>query len=217
MKKMTFIILSLMLLTGCTASYNLRVDNDNFSENINSSFNYKNLSIEELSTLSSFDHYDTDAFYKDSDEKLNKSITYDGNKANININYDYTKDNFDNSYLINNCFDGHVFLYDDNYYYIELIGDFSCQYASSIDINIITDYMVVDTNAVKKKNKYTWTLTDDNNKDVNMYIKINKHIANDNSKGNSWIKSLRIAGFIILIILSVLAYLLYRKKNSDEI
>ena len=110
------------------------------NESVSSSFNYKELELEEKHSLSSFEVSDINAFYKDSDDIFNKNITYDDNKVNINIDYDYTAYNFDNAYLINTCFDGHVFVSDDKYYYIELMGDFSCQYASSIDINIITNF-----------------------------------------------------------------------------
>lgn len=217
MKRVICILLLLVILTGCKASYDLEIDDIFFNESVNSSFNYKELELEEKDSLSSFEVSDINAFYKDSDDIFNKNITYDDNKVNINIDYDYTAYNFDNAYLINTCFDGHVFVSDDKYYYIELMGDFSCQYASSIDINIITNYIVLDTNAVKKGNKYTWTLTDNNNSDVNMYIKIDKYNVNNDLNSNSWMKVIKIIGFVILIILSIIAYLLYKKKNSDEI
>ena len=84
------------------------------------------------------------------------------------------------------------------------MGDFSCQYASSIDINIITNYIVLDTNAVKKGNKYTWTLTGNNNSDVNMYIKIDKYNVNNDLNSNSWMKVIKIIGFVILVVFHLL-------------
>lgn len=218
MKKVIYIIILLTLIMPieCKASYNLEINDNLFKESINYTFNPNDMSIEETLNIEDINHYDMPAFYRDSYDSLNKSVTYRGNKVNIDINYDYTSDNFDNAYFLNLCFDNHIFDSESDYYYIELVGNFSCLYAPSVDINIITDYMVIDTNAVKKGNKYTWTLTDDNSRDVNMYIKIDKYKDNSSSS-NKFLKGFRIVGLIILIILSLLTYLLYRKKNSDEI
>ena len=97
MKRVICILLLLVILTGCKASYDLEIDDIFFNESVSSSFNYKELELEEKDSLSAFEVSDINAFYKDSDDIFNKNITYDDNKVNINIDYDYTAYNFDNA------------------------------------------------------------------------------------------------------------------------
>ena len=212
--KKYLLLLSILLLTGCTSSYDLNIINNSFNEKITVTYKENELSNEELSTLPHSTKEKTKAFYIGNDDLfLNKSLKTKGKKNTLTVSYNYDNTNFDNAYLINSCFDEHIFINEDDYYYIDLIGDFHCNYDRDITINITTNYTVTDTNATYNNGKYSWTITNDNNKDLDLYIDILKVEKENDYKGFS---IFRIVGLIVLLILSIVAYLLYRKYNKNN-
>lgn len=210
MKKIIY-LLSILLFTGCTATYNLEINNGKFKENISSTFDYNELDEGEKATLSSLDNYSVNAFYNSTNDEINIDMVQNDNIINLSANYEYTENNFNDAYLINSCFDNHIFYSDSNNYYIKLSGDFKCQYAPSINIIVKTDYKVLSTNASNKNGNYTWTLTNNNNKDVDMYIQISKL-----EKKTRIFSLTRIIIFIVIIILSIITYLLYKKRENNK-
>lgn len=214
MKRSALILLLVCLfLSGCTAKYDLNISDDIFDENVHVEFKEKEFSIEELSTMSHIINGETNAFYgEDGNEIINKELTKKGNKQVFNMNYRYTSDNFDNAYVINNCFDGHVFLEDENHYYLAALGDFYCNYNGDVDISISTDYIVLDTNAKYKNGKYVWTIKHNDNKDLDLYIDILKE-----KQERREIQPYKIIGLSIMSLLTLIAYLLHRRieKNRD--
>ena len=215
MKKLVLLLVILLTLTGCKATYVLEIDDTSFKESIDSEFNYNELESEEKNSLSHYNNYKIDAFYRNSSDYLDKTINYKGNTATINVNYDYNSNNYDNAYLINSCFDEHIFISEDDYYYIEVLGDFGCQYASEIDIVIDTNHVVMDTNATKKGNRYIWTLNNDNNKDVDMFIQLSKTQISSN-KGISTFKLVMFIILAILCVITILAIKFVGKKDSED-
>ena len=215
MKRIVLVLVMLLCLTGCKATYELEIDDTSFKERINSEFNYKDLASEEQNSLSHYSSLNMDAFYNNSSSYLNKNINYKGNKAIIDINYDYNSSNFDNAYMINSCFDEHIFINDDNYYYLEVLGDFGCQYADEVEIVIKTNHVVMDTNATRRGNEYSWTLSNDNNKDVDMFIQLSKTQVQE-SGGISTFKIVMSVILLILCGLTVLAVKFIGKKDDGE-
>lgn len=206
MKKYLLIIM-ILGLTGCSINYNIELEDNKYKETITSEFNYKNLDDEASLSLDGLDEHGIYAFKSNQTIMHNKNIEYKKNKVYIDMNYDYTINDFKDAYLPNTCFDSYIYLNEEDYYYIELKGKFGCMYADKVNISLTTDNMVIDTNGKNKNNKYSWTIEEKNKNDVNIYIKISKISKNEN---NNVLHGFKIAAGIILIILVIAAVLVYK-------
>lgn len=217
MKKILYLFILLLLLTGCTANYTLEIENDTFKENISSSFSLNSLDEGVRATLPLPDDYKYNAFVNRDNMFLDIVFDsdYDNDLANFNEKYIYNANNFENASSINDCFEEHTFYNEENFYYIKLGGSFNCRYeADVINITIKTDNKVLSTNAKKKGNEYSWKLTEDNFDNTDIYIEISKKSENSS---NNFFTTFRIVGFIVLIVLSGVTYFLYRSKNSGKV
>ena len=111
------------------------------------------------------------------------------------------------------CFENAVFNETDDYYYVDISGDFYCLYSDEIVINVTTDYAVLDSNAAKVNgNKYTWII--DNKYNDGIHFVVSKTVISNNSEDTDGSNVFRIIAFIVLIILSGVTYFLYKKKNN---
>ena len=122
--------------------------------------------------------------------------------------------NFDKSSLINTCFENHEIVDLGNYYSIKLSGEFYCLYAKNINVNVTSNLNVISNNAKKvKDNTYTWVINKDTT-NIEFVVDKTKPFTKNNKKGSS---TFRIISFVILMVLSGITYLLYKKKSNNEI
>lgn len=217
MKKIILLIF-LLLLTGCTIDYNLEIDKNKIIEEMSGTILKEEYEIKETYTdinlFYQIVNYDQRVFLND-DKIYDKKIVENDDGVGYNFKYTYNE-NFDKSRLLNTCFEKVDFIETDEYYYADIGGDFYCQYSDEIIINVKTNYVVLNNNANKvKDNVYTWII-DGNTTDIQMVISktlVNNSNTNAESKPNYF----RIIGFIVLIVLSLITYFLYKKKNSGKI
>lgn len=218
MKNKIIILLCLLLLTGCTVNYNLEVDNDTLKETITGTVTKDESKQKDsdsgVSTIYSIINNDQKPIY-------NKEVIYDkvindnGNNIDYTFKYDYDMNDFVNSTLINSCFENRNIVDLDDYYRIKLSGDFYCLYSKKINIRVTSNMEVASSNADKiKDNTYIWTI-DKNNTDIEFVINKNKAYTKPISRGIS--NSFRIICFVILVLLSLGVYVIYKKKNSSEV
>ena len=220
MKRIILGILTIVLLSGCSATYNLKIEDNKFIEGINTEFD--NDVLKEYGDGYYFfdDEFKQNAFftpnndnYNSSKENIDIDVKQNDKSFIVNTNYIYSDNNFDDAYLLNYCFDVHKFTNGANYYELAIGGKFHCQYsADKIDLIITTDYAVTNTNAKVKDNKYIWTLTNDNNEDVDIYIRMLKETSKD--KFLSKFKIYCSIIFAVLILISLIIYVKHKKKND---
>ena len=165
-KKCFILTALLMLLTGCTINYNLTIDNNSVSESISGSVDKNEYELEDgdtgLNLFYTLIKKDVPALVS-GDSLYNKDITETDNGINYNYTYTY-RNNIDKARVINECFENHYIDETDEYYNIKLSGGFYCLYSNKIDINVISNYEVLNNNAKKVNgNKYTWTIDNSNN------------------------------------------------------
>ena len=216
MKKNILLLLFIFLLTGCTIDYNLEIEKNRLVENISGTVSKEEYELNE-------EYADANKIYNllftDQTPILNGTDVYDKNIENtsdgVKYNFGYIyKNNYDKSRIINTCFEKVDIREEDDYYYVDLSGDFYCLYTNKINVNVKSNYVVIEHNADKvKDNTYTWII-DKNNKEIHAVI--SKDLVNNistESKPNYF----RIIGFVVLIVLSVITYFLYKKKNSGEV
>ena len=215
MKKIIFLLLICLLLTGCTVNYNLDINDNNFKETLTGNVLNAELNNNDNTDINMFSYLitgDQPAFYKNDNIFFNKTTNNTANGIDFDYNYTFNEYNFNNSRIINECFDNHVYEYKDNTYYLVVSGKFRCNYSKTTNINITTDYNVTSNNAQTiKNNTYTWTI-DENNKD-NIYFFITIDKTNKSTFDFQW-NTFKTIGLIIIILLSgICIYFLKKDKN----
>ena len=159
MIKKLFFLVSLIFLSGCTINYNLNIDKDNLIEDISGTVTDDEIipEVEGKSDVNPKYYYlylDDSALISDNNEKYIKNITDIENGKKFNFNYTY-KNNYDKSKIINSCFEKHMVNETDTYYSIELKGEFYCLYSDRIDVNVISNYVVLENNAKERSEEHT--------------------------------------------------------------
>lgn len=218
MKNKIIILLSLLLLTGCTVNYNLEINKDTLNETITGTVTKEESSQDSnatgLSTVYSIINEDQKPVYN-KEELYQKELKESGNNINYTFKYNYNIEDFINSTIINTCFENHEIEQLDNYYSIRLSGNFYCLYSKKINIAVTSNLKVASNNADKiKDNTYIWTI-DKNTTNIELVVDKNTPYTKPIKRGIS--STFRIVCFIVLVVLSSLAYILYKKKNSSEI
>lgn len=210
MKKIVGLLLILVMVTGCSEDYKLKINQDSISEEINFSIgdndtekavlinelfritdiNYENESdmgefvIDRLRNDNLGVGYDIDDFY---------TKTVDGD--DITLSYTYKEDDYNNSNVFNSCFGDTYFESDDNYYVINGDNQFKCLVKDKVKVVVETDYRVIDSNADKViGNKYVWYFTKDNNLEHDLYIQVSKKYKR---RGSNYFPMIIVGGIII--------------------
>lgn len=215
-KRIIVLLFGVLLLTGCTADYNLEIDNNLLKEEITGMVSKNELNennSEAPNTVSSLINEGQYPF-ANSTEIYDKKLNEDGNNINYKYSFNYDMTNFDKSSLINTCFENHEIVDLGNYYSIKLSGEFYCLYAKNINVNVTSNLNVISNNAKKvKDNTYTWVINKDTT-NIEFVVDKTKPFTKNNKKGSS---TFRIISFVILMVLSGITYLLYKKKSNNEI
>ena len=216
MKKILFLLITCLLLTGCTVNYNLEINDTNFKETITGNVLNSELNTNNSSSINNYLFLlngDQPSFYKNDNIFYNKETNNTQEGIDFEYNYTFNENNFNNSRIINECFDNHIYNYADNKYYLVVSGKFNCNYSDITNINITTNYNVTSNNATKiKNNTYTWTIDENNKDDIYFFITIDK---STNSKIDlSW-NTLKTIGLIIIILLSSIC-IYFLKKNKQQ-
>lgn len=206
-KKILFLLI--LLITGCSANYNLNIENDNFEESIDVIVPSNDKAL--ISHLNSFEQY------------INENVIYDKKmkeediSTNFNYSHTYSFNDFQNRE--NPCFLSSN-LYQDNGIYTIFSNDFVCfesfdMKADSYTINISTNYNVINNNADKVNgNTYIWNFKKNNYK--------NKSIIFQYSKTKKEVNNFKIIQTVLVSIsISLLLFLsiiiLKKYKQKDEV
>lgn len=215
MKKVIF-LLFVLLVSGCSANYNLEISNDSFKENINVKIEKSLIpttttqsEIEIDDPITPFLNDKHSALFSDRKAYYKKKVVDFGNYVDVTMKYNYTSKEFKDSNSLNLCFDDFVFEEDDTYY-IHAYGTFYCLYTESVNINIKTNNKVVKTNATSVNgNVYTWEINSLNSNNVDIELEV--------SKGFPW-KKVLLYGIITIIGGTIIGYSIFYvyKKNKDN-
>lgn len=233
MKKIYILILSMFILTGCTAEYNLVYENNVLSENLKIESS-KDSMFDGQSIVSLLEQqYNTKSLvnYKlqpgDSVTEncegctfYNKTIIDENNIYGININYNYEeKSEFSNSSIV-------YTLFENNYISDSFIEVSECKnvfnyYTNLDEIKVIfsTDKEVLETNADQELDgKYYWYINKDNYIDKEISIRLgsnpNEIVTEEGYLTGNIIKYVLMTLAIIVLISIVIIY--EKIKNSNK-
>lgn len=215
--KKILIFILIILLTGCSSEYTLKITNNKFKENINVVIPKSiipSINPEEIDVEIDYDDQITPfiesktASLVNSDKFYKKKVAEYDNYFQIEMKYTYNEENFKKANSINSCFEYPQLDFSENYY-INLQGAFYCLYTDTIDIKIETDNEVYFNNADEVDgNIYIWHIDGTNSDYVDIRIEIAKGIS----------IGLIIGSILISLILISIIIMLYRfyKKNKNR-
>lgn len=205
----------LFLLSGCSSKYQLEISNDKITETIDatilkSDIPPSNKNATASNDVTPFIENPQYPFASSTIETYDKTVTETDDSYLINLNYDYTPDNYEYSKAMQLCFKKSTYLNEKNYYYIHLEGTFFCLYGNKTSIQIKTDNHVMSHNADKVNgNIYIWNINTDNINDTSIDIKIDKR-----NKTNYWFIYIGLIIGCFSIIIGIIYFLYQKKVNS---
>lgn len=201
MKKILTLIM-LILLTGCSCSYELTIENNKIFESLKINGVKTEVPADvDLSNLSNANY----------NKELKENV--------LSYSTDYSMDNYKNSLLLT-CFDSYNIQSTDNTYVIRTGKKFKClpyQYNDfdllnyeKLEIKIKTNHKVIKNNANKvNNNTYYWFIDKNNIDNTEIYFEIEKDVK------NFTIEFLAI--FIILILIcGVIIYYIVKTKSEKN-
>lgn len=221
MKKIIFLFICAFLLTGCQMDYKLEFKNDKINEIIIGEFEGDIIELakeidgdslyfeKELAEENIYALTDSEAFYE-------KEIVVKDNKSIATLKYEYDYESFQKSYLIDRCFDDYYFIDDEEYYYINLTGEFSCFHNDDIQIKVTSDKKVISHNADKYKDGvYIWDLklAEDQH---DIIFQISKTISAEEKFVENGFNIFPIIGHILFAILIFMIFIIKKRFNKDE-
>lgn len=243
-KKRLLILLSIFLLTGCQAEYNIVIEENIVKEELlvyetnmskwntiqgNNILTYQQYQQEYKSSPVGIyyndQNVDVETGFNPNRRYYTINLLNESNKKGLSFNNDFGINRYADSYIIRNCFNRINISNQNNIMTISTNKELSCMnYIDGLDkitINIKTNYEVLETNATNNDNNtYTWIITKNNYTNSNIYIKINKD-ANSNSKKS--FKNIIMSNFQLIYIMVIIAFILLGifiytmfKKNSEK-
>jgi len=220
MKKISILLFTLFLVTGCDVKYKLHIGNKQLDENIsileiNSLISKTDVS-KQLDKIEMFNFDDSSPF----GYYIHQKVLGD-TSSGLDLSATYSDSTF-NQYavLIDQCYDTSNLVYGTNIITLNTSKTFKCfdqLNGGSIAVMISTDYYVIESNADQSSNEvYTWNLKA--GADNTISIKISKTNPNPD-KINEFLNN-DYAAIIVIFgtigVLIVIAYGIYKLKTRDE-
>lgn len=208
MKKIIAILISSLLITGCTVNYDLEVSGNILKEELEIPlYKDKDKILKEVNDAFPI----ADDFYN----KYNYKVEESSDKVKLSFNY---KKNFKSSMVARTCFEEFSFNETDTSISIKAGKHFGCLYdAKKVKINITTNNYVQFSNADNvNDNTYTWIIDSTNRSDTDLEIMINKKIKYEKSKSNILKNIFKISMIIFLIAGSIYLYFDLTKNKEQN-
>ena len=215
--KKILILVLLILLTGCSNEYTLKISNNKFKEDIKVIIPKSEIpeptpeildgQVELDDQITPFLEGKTNSLISN-EEFYKKKVIKNDDFYQVEMSYTYDEKAFNDANSINMCFEYPYLDFSENYY-INLQGAFYCLYGDSVDIKIQTNNKVYSNNADEVSgNTYIWHINDNNSDYVDIRIEVDKGI------------SLNVLVGILLIILFfiIIGFILFQflKRNKKR-
>lgn len=233
MKRIIIGVLAILLMTGCSAEYNLKIVDDKVEETLevietNSNYfdiqddsgrSFKDYSKKYGETKRIYTNYYNQ--YSDT-ECENECFVYDkkyineNNKVGFSLNHSFSLEDYKNSTIASELLPGFNSTYDGQY--LEISGGTSWNFINGyenledITITIETNYKVVKTNGKRVGNTYSWKIHKGNVEGLNqLYLMVDTKEEIKEEKTSIIVYIV----ILILILISVIIGYNLLKKNKE--
>lgn len=211
--KILIIILLVIVLSGCSANYNIKISGDKVEENVSlivtdkTKLEYSNDSGVTLKEI--FDSLlEEDQFVKST---ATTELIDEDNKYGVKYNNSYDINDIVSNTLISQCYDNPIIMIENNILTIDSGTNFTCfdnyELFETLEVTIDTDYKVLSNNANDVNgNKYKWNIDRLSENRIMMSLSLEK---SDNSI---------ILLVIIISISAMIGFIVYNNfKRKQEI
>ena len=232
--KIVIAIFFLLLMTGCSANYSIKISDGKINESFEVIENDLTIASIKNEVGRSFKDYaksygstyDTyNSFYNlYADEGCSNDCNYyekkyieESDKVGFNLSYIFDFKNYSDSSIANEFLPSFQSSYDGKY--LSISGENTSAVINSYDnlsditINIETDYKVVSTNGKRNGNNYSWKITRDNYQSLSeLYIVIDTSISTITKEKNTFLYFLILLAILLLFLV---LYFIYKKKQNN--
>ena len=215
MKKKILLILAILLLTGCKATYNINFDSDKIYDEIE--IYEDSIKINQLNDKDSDKLLEVIMDWENGYDYYNREL-YSTNKiSGYRYTYDFTYDEYEAMSQLRKCYEDFDFKVTNEEITLKTSKEFLCgdyyPNTEEIVINIKSKYEIKSSNADKNSNNvYTWTINSSNYKNKPISLTINKqkeYKSTDNKKFN-------LKGLLLVILFIVLIIILKIRKRRNK-
>lgn len=215
MKKIKLIIILLLcsllicLLTGCTAQYDLKFNNNTIREKVTIDASDSNMTSDEIEEMLS------DYTVQDSSSRQSHSVTFNEKNKKIELSNTYQVNNYASSLLLRQCYTAYNFFESDDYYDLTTSNQFNCNpfdymVIDEVQIRIKTNHKVMKHNAdLVENNTYIWVIDKDNKEDKPIQIRFSKETK------SSYIGLIILGIIVIIVAITMLIAMIQQKKNNN--
>lgn len=216
MKKTIILLITLILLTGCSATYDIKFTKENIIDSINI---YENSSLTNKATDNDIQQFQEKLGNWERGYEYYKRELYTTDKiTGYNYSYNFEYNEYDAMSQLRKCYKNFNFTYDDNQIKLTTSKEFLCttyyKDVSNITITINSDYKITNSNADSKSNNtHTWNINKNNYANKPIELTINKK-ENYEQEEKSNISIYQILILIIFFLLIVI--LIIRKKDTKR-
>ncbi len=222
-KKLLFILLFPLFLTGCSTNYYMEIYNDKINEEY--TINFGSDEVGNLTPLNYANQTLYDYFGNCDDIGMRKfknmSEGY-GIQSSNSYNYKEFKSNLIG---IKQCYNVVDFAYNTKYIAIATTNQFKCyeifENMEKLTINIKSNHKMIENNADSvKNNTYTWNISKYNadNKPIKIKFSKDKYVFNYNGEFTKKVIYIAvISGIILSVGLSIRGYFKHKSKLANKI
>ncbi len=215
MKKRILLILVILLLTGCKATYNINFDSDKIYDEIE--IYDDSVKINQANDKDSDKLLEVIMDWENGYDYYNRELYSTDKVSGYRYTYDFTYDEYEAMTQLRKCYENFDFKVTNDEISLKTSKEFLCgdyyQDTEEIVINIKSKYEIKSSNADKNSNNvYTWTINSSNYKNKPLNLTINKqkeYKATDNKKFN-------LKGLLLVILFIVLIIILKIRKRRNK-
>lgn len=147
---------TLITLSGCSASYTLKYEDDTFTEIVNIR------GEKEDQAHPTYESIKTNGYKADVDGKEDFILTDDSSRFDVTLTHEVKEVKLNKLKAVSECFTLNTYKETENSYYLSLYGNFTCDNLKNSTFTLETDAEVTVENAHKKEgNKYIWNLDEE--------------------------------------------------------
>ena len=210
MKRILILLLLIIILSGCSAKYELSYKNSLFDEKLTIN-NYKiDRDLEFL-----IDHYKNDNIYSDVNDKIltTKEIIEKKNyKYDLSFNSKYDIASYDTSLALTSCFEYYTYEENENSIYISLYGEYLCDDFDKLKIVFDTDRKINYSNAHNTLfGKLIWNFKPNDRMEIELEI-----LKNEKKEIDLLMIFYVLCCFVVFILLTIFSYKCVIKYKSNR-
>lgn len=213
MKKIISLILAILLLTGCSAKYDITFTDDKIKDEIRVYTDSDTVNNATQSTINSFSNKILE--WERGHDHYTREVYTDNGMTGYLYKYDFNYDEYDAMSQIRKCYEDFELTYNDSEIILKTSNKFLCQNyykdVTDLTITINTDKVITSSNADEiNGNTHTWKINKTNYNNKPLEIRINRQETYKPKVENPL--NLTQILIIILFILLIIVYIINRKS-----